>query len=142
MDQFSEYAYAIASMAGFVLLTLAIGPFAAGRKARDGLVSGASPTPDYSDLTYRLWRAHLNASEMMGVFVAATVSAILAGAAPSWVNIIAVLFFLSRIAHAVVHIAGVGAADYGPRTYLFIFGWFMCAFLALMAIFAVFGGAV
>lgn len=138
MTQFAHYGHAIVSMAGFALLTLAIGPFAGIRKAKDGVVSGSAPTPDYANPTYRLWRAHLNATEIMGVFVAATMAAILAGAPPFWVNLAASLFFVSRIAHAVIHIAGIGAPSYGPRTFLFIFGWFMCASLAVMAIFSVF----
>ncbi len=139
MSAFAPYNLAIASMAAFALLTLAIAPIAAMRKARAGVVSGASPTPDYADPTYRLWRAHLNATEIIGVFVAVTVSAMLAGAAAFWVDLFAVLFVVSRLAHAAIHIAGVGAPDYGPRTFLFVFGWTMCALLALLAIVAALG---
>lgn len=137
MNEFAEYGYAIGSMAGFVLVALAIAPMAAARKARDGIVSGAAPAPDYANPTYRLWRAHLNATEIMGVFVAATTSAMFAGVAPFWVNLLASLFLLSRIAHATVHIGGIGPAGFGPRTILFVFGWLMCVSLAVLAIVAV-----
>ena len=136
MRQFAEYGYAIASIAGFVLLTLGIAPFAGSRKARDGVVPGAPPTPDYSNPTYRLWRAHLNATEIMGVFVGATTTAILGGAPPFWVNLLAVVFLFSRVTHAIVHIGAIGAANYGPRSLIFVFGWLTCALLALMAIFS------
>lgn len=137
MNPFLAYGPALIAMAGFALLTLAIAPIAAMRKAREGVVSGASPTPDYADPTYRLFRAHLNATEIIGAFVAVIVAAMLAGAAPFWVNLFAALFLVSRIAHAATHIAGIGAPNYGPRTVLFVFGWAMCAMLAGLAIHAV-----
>lgn len=140
MIDVAQYGHAIVSLAAFVLLALALSPLSAVRKAREGMVPGAAPATDYANPTYRLWRAHLNAAESMGPFAAATLAAMAAGAAPFWVNLLASLFLVSRLAHAGVHIAGVGPANFGPRTYLYVFGWLLCAVLALMAIVAAFAG--
>ena len=143
MTGFAAYSHAIASMALFALVALALGPMAARAKAAAGVVSGAGPVPDYADPVYRLWRAYQNATEIAGVFCIAVMAAILAGAAPVLVNWLASLFLVSRLAHAFVHVRGIGAANFGPRTFLFVFGWAMCAGLALAALWSVFlgGGA-
>jgi len=139
MEQFAAYTHALVSMVGFGLITLVLGPLAAARKAKEGVASGASPTPDYTSATYRLERAHQNATETIGVFVAVTVAAILAGASPFWVNLFASLFFVSRLVHVYVHLNGIGAANNGPRTFVFVFGWAMCVLTALLALAAAFG---
>ena len=137
MEQATAYGHAILSMAGFALIALVLNPIAAAAKSKEGVTAGGSPNPDYGSRTYRLWRAHMNATEMMGVFAAVTLSAILAGASPFWVNLFASLFFVSRLVHACVHIRGIGAETGGPRTVVFVFGWAMCILLALMAVAAV-----
>lgn len=132
MRQFAQYGIAIASLAGFALLALALAPFAATRKARDGVVSGSSQITDDSSLTYRFWRTHRDATEIMGIFVASTAAAILAGATPYYVNLLAFFFLMSRVVHAIVQIGGIGPANYGLR--MSIAGWLVCGILALMAI--------
>ncbi len=131
---FAEYSHAIAAMAAFALMTLILAPLSGYAKAKDGVVAGGAPPSDYANAAYRLWRAHMSATEIIGAFTAATIAAMLAGAAPFWVNLAAVVFLVSRIAHAAVHIAGIGAADRGLRSILFVIGWIICAVLAIMAI--------
>ena len=141
MNAFDAYSHAIVSIALFGLITLLLAPLSAVRKQKDGLVAGAAPASDYSNPTYRWYRAHLNASETIGVFTGMVAAAILAGAAPFWVNLAASLFLVSRIGHVIVHVGGIGPANFGPRTFLYVFGWLMCIVLGLLAIFAAFSGS-
>lgn len=131
MLQFAQYAIAIASLAGFALLALALAPFA-GRKARDEVVSGSSQPTDDSSVAYRIWSTYLDATEIMGIFVASTAAAMLAGAAPYYVNGLAFLFLMSRFVHAILQIGGIGPTNYALR--MSAAGWLICAILALMAI--------
>jgi len=137
MVQFAPYGIAIASLAVFALIPLILNPIAAKAKAKLGLVPGAPPPADYSSTAYRLSRAHMNAVEMMGVFIGVTVAAVLAGAPPFWVNLLAGLFLISRLGHLIVHVRAVGAPSMGPRTVLFIAGNLICILLAFFAIGAV-----
>lgn len=136
MEAFSAYGLAMISIAGCALIGLVLGPVSAARNGARGVVSGSLPQPDYADPAYRWSRAHLNLTEMMGLFAAAAMAAILAGANPFWVNLLACVFFLGRIAVAIVHISGVGKPDAGPRTMVFTIGWLASIALAILAIFA------
>lgn len=138
MEQFADYGYAIASLAGVSILGLLLNPLTAVRKMGKGVAAGGTPEQDYADPVYRLNRAYLNLSEMMGFFVAAVVAAMLAGVAPYWVNLLAVLFFLGRLAVLAIHLAGIGPMNMGPRTFVFVVGWACALILALMTLVAVF----
>lgn len=138
MEQFAEYGHAIVSMAVFAMIGLLLGPVAAARSTAAGYAPGEVPKPDYGDVDYRLTRAYQNAMELTGMFTAVTVAAMLAGASPGWVNILASVFLISRVVVAIVHIAGIGKPNLGPRTIAFVVGWACCLLLAIMAILAVF----
>ena len=138
MEPFAAYGHAIVALALFALMGLILNPLSAAKKAKDGVPSGASPEPDYSNPSYRWSRAYLNATEVSGLFTGVTVAAILAGASPFWVNLLATLFVVSRIIVAFVHIRGIGAPNNGPRTMIFAFGFFCCVLIGLLAIAAVF----
>lgn len=137
MEVFEPYALSIAALAVFALMGLVLNPVSAARKAADGVASGALPEADYDNPTYRLSRAYMNAMELTGFFTAVTVAAMLAGASPFWVNLLASIFLVSRIVVAIVHIRGIGKANLGPRTVIFTVGWACCIFLAVLAIVAV-----
>jgi len=137
-DAVAEYAHAIVAMAGVAVLLLLMSPVAAMRKQAQGLAPGAQPTPDYADPAYRWHRAHGNLAESLGAFVAVTVAAILAGVNPAWVNALASAFLALRVVLAVVHVAGVGRADMGPRSIIYVAGWLVCLALAGLAIWGVF----
>ena len=141
MSAFAEYSHTIVSIAVFALMTLLLAPLSAARKQKEGLVVGSTPAADYGNPTYRWYRAHLNASETIGVFTGVAVAAMLAGASPFWVNLAASLFLASRIGHAIVHVAGIGRPDFGPRSILYTVGWLMCIVLAVLAVLAAFSGA-
>lgn len=138
MEQFAEYGHAIVALAATALFGLLINPLTAVAKMNKGHAAGGSPAEDYGDKLYRFNRAYLNLTENMGFFVAATAAAILAGADATWVNWLAAIFFVARIAHFVVHYAGVGPMNFGPRTFIFVVAWGCCVILSLMAIVAVF----
>lgn len=131
---FRAYTAALMSIAGVAVIGLVLGPAAAKAKERENVPSGASPPPDYGSRTYRLYRAHMNAIENVGLFSSVTLAAMLLGARPLLVNLLAGLFLLSRVAHVVVHVGGIGAASFGPRTFAFIFGWIMMLLLAFTAL--------
>ncbi|MEB8385983.1 MAPEG family protein [Rhodobacteraceae bacterium KMM 6894] len=139
MDAFAAYGHAITAMALMGLMVLVLGPLSAMRKASDGLAPGAIPPQVYENPTYRWHRAYGNATESAGTFALVTVAAILAGAAPFWVNLFAAVFIVARIVMAVLHVRG-GKADRGARSMAYVVGAMMCIALAISAIAAVFGG--
>ena len=134
MEQFASYGHAIASVAAVAIFGLLMAPLSAMRKSRIGLAPGCEPVADYTSSVYRWHRAYANLSEMMGFFAAVTMAAILAGANPFWVNLLASLFFVSRLVLAVVHIRGIGRPDMSIRSFTYVAGWLCCLILALMAI--------
>ncbi|MAO25908.1 MAPEG family protein [Roseovarius sp.] len=136
-ELFAPYAHAIAAMAGMALLVLVLSPVTGWMKSKLGLAPGAAPEADYSNPAYRWHRAHGNAAENAASFALVTLAAILAGANPVWVNWLASLYLLSRLVLLVVHVGGIGRADMGPRSFLYVFGWLLCIILGLMAIIAV-----
>ncbi|MBO9450253.1 MAPEG family protein [Tropicibacter sp. R16_0] len=138
MEGFAEYSHAIASLVLFTLVVLALSPFSALAKAGKGLAPGATPEQDYSDKAYRLNRAYLNGTETLPAFVAVTVAAMLAGASPFWVNLLASVVLVSRIIMLVIHLRGIGQPNNGPRSVFYVLGWACMVALGIMALVAVF----
>ena len=135
MDIFAPYAHAIASLALWGLLMIALSMISTrGMKPEDRTESGV-PKRDYSVPPYRRYRACQNAIEPSPAFLATTLAAILAGAAPLLVNIFAAAFLLARLAMAYVHIQ---TENQPLRSATFGFGWLMIIFMALTALYAVF----
>ena len=100
---FAPYAHALAALAGWALLMLVITIVSVARQPRERTPSG-HPVRDYADPGYRASRALANAMEATGPFLAATVAAILAGAPSFWVNLLASVFLVARVATFVVHV--------------------------------------
>ncbi|MGR3712102.1 MAG: MAPEG family protein [Shimia sp.] len=138
MEQFAEYGHAIASLAGMVLLWAVLNPLSSIIKEKAGAIPGGAPEADYAQPAYRWYRAYGNLVETAPFYTLAVGGAILAGASPFWVNLLASLVFVSRIAMAYVHCKGIGKASGGLRSYLFIFGWACLIALAILTIVAVF----
>nr|WP_275296996.1 MAPEG family protein [Jannaschia sp. Os4] len=103
MDLFAPYAHAVASLALWALLMAALLVGSTMGKARARTESGMI-VRDYSDPAYRRDRAFRNAIEANGMFVAATVACILAGASPLLTNLLASAFVVARVATAAVHV--------------------------------------
>ncbi|OAN79330.1 hypothetical protein A8B82_08045 [Sulfitobacter sp. EhC04] len=101
---FDAYGHAILSLALWSVVCLVLGMVATRGKNAENTCTCGHPKRDYSNVVYRRGRAFANAMEISGPFIGATVAAILAGADPFWVNLLASVFLVSRIAVAVVHI--------------------------------------
>lgn len=102
---FDAYSHAIVALAGYGLLMFVLTILGVVGRTRDVTDAAGNVLRDYENPVYRRSRAHANAMESVGPFVAATVAAILAGADPFWVNLLASLFLAARVAMAAVHIA-------------------------------------
>lgn len=139
MEIFADYSHAIVSLAIFALVALVLSPMAGLARNRAGAAAGALPPADYSNRDFRICRAYQNTAESAGIFAVVVGAAILAGASPFWVNLLASLTAISRIAMVYVHIQGYGGTkEPGPRTMLYVFGWAMMLLLAILAIVAAF----
>lgn len=97
----------IASAVLTVLLTL---PYSTGHMLTRGLYVMAGNREDFPAATGwigRAHRAHLNMVENIVPFAALVLAAAVAGKADGWTALGSQVFFYSRVAHAVVYIAGV-----------------------------------
>lgn len=140
MEAFADYGHAIVAMAGVAVLVLILSPLSAMKKSALGLTPGCQPEPNYADPTYRWHRAYGNLTESLGTFATVTLAAMLAGASPYWVNLLAAIFLMIRVVLAFVHIRGIGKPDMSVRSYVYVAGWLVCLVMAIMAIQAVFSG--
>ncbi len=137
MEAFDAYSHALASLALWSLISIALGMLSTiGRNAENTCACG-QPKRDYSSIVYRRGRAFGNAIEMSGPFIGATVAAILTGAAPFWVNVFASVFVVSRIVTAVVHI---GTQNQPARSVTWMVGWICVIAMAVMAVWTSFVG--
>ena len=128
---FDAYAPALAALAGWGLLMSGLMLLSTrGRSDANRTASGAVKR-NYDDPAYRRGRAFANAIETTGPFLAVTASAILIGAAPFWVNLLASLFLVARIGMAVVHIATVNQP---ARSAFFGIAFFCILGLGLLAL--------
>lgn len=134
MEQFAAYSHAIAAIGGTAIVQLLLSPLSALKKQALGLAPGATPEQDYGNAAYRWHRAYGNLAENFGLFAAVTLAAILSGASPFWVNLLASLFLVIRVVLVVVHIRGIGKPDMSARSFIYVAGWAMCLILAFMAI--------
>jgi len=138
MEVYAEYSHAIASLVIFTLIVLFMSPFSALAKQGKGLAPGATPAQDYSDKAYRLNRAYLNGTETLPAFLAVTIAAILLGASPFWVNLLASVALVARVVMLVIHLRGIGKQNAGPRSVFYVIGWGCMAILGFMALVAAF----
>ena len=98
--QFANYGHAIAALAGWGLLMMVLSLLSTSRLNADNRTTSGLPRREYSDPGYRRFRAYANAVETTGPYLAVTLAAILIGANPFWVNLLASVFRVSRIATA------------------------------------------
>ena len=135
MEPLVAYGHALTALALWAVLVIVLSPVSVQTRTAGSESASGKPRKDYSDRGYRADRALMNAVETSGSFIAATLAAILAGATPFWVNLLASLFILARVAMAYVHIMTVNAT---LRSALWAVGTLCILGLALMAIGAVF----
>lgn len=104
MEIFAPYAHALAALALFAVWgTVLIGLSTRGRTPEARAACG-KPIRDYSNGWYRAERALANSVENSGPIIGAIVAAILVGASPFWVNLLASVIVVFRIATGVVHV--------------------------------------
>ncbi|MEO0939638.1 MAG: MAPEG family protein [Pseudomonadota bacterium] len=104
MEAFAEYGHAIAALAGFALLMTVLTALSVVGRGEDQRTASGAVKRDYANPVYRRSRALGNAVESAAPFAMATLAAILAGASPFWVNVLASTFLAARVLMAVVHI--------------------------------------
>lgn len=136
MELFAPYSHALVSLALFAVIGQVLSGMVGFRRSNAGLVPGALPAPDLGDPVYRACRTYHNTVDNAGTFAAAIAAAVLLGAAPFWVNLFASIAVIARLAFAVIYIRGVGVADMGPRSILYVINSAMTLLIALLAIIA------
>lgn len=92
-------------------------------------VAPTSPLPAWVD---RANRAHVNAVENFAPFAAVVLIAHVAGISTPVTVACAAIYFLARLAHAVVHISGIGLLK--ARTILFTVAWIAFITYALVVL--------
>lgn len=134
---FEAYGPALAVLALWGLTMIGLSMNSTRGLTDDNRAPSGKPKRNYADPAYRRDRAFQNAIETSPAFLATLLAAILSGAAPLVVNILAGVFLLSRWGMAYVHIA----IENGPaRSAFFGVGWLMIILLALSTIWAVIAG--
>lgn len=128
---FEPYGHALASLAGFALLMMILGALSTVGRTPENRCACGQVKRDYSDPAYRRGRAFMNAIEIAGPFAMATLAAILTGASPFWVNLLASLFLLSRVVTAAVH---VGTENQPLRSATWSVGTLCVLLLAFMGL--------
>ena len=137
MEHFAQYSHAMLSIVIFGLIVLILSPLSAATKQKTSDTPGSSVVPDYADKAYRLDRAYHNGVETLCVFGLFTIVAIMAGAAPFWINLLGSLGLVLRIAMVFVHVQGIGKPAAGPRTIFYVLGWLVNIVIAVFAIVAI-----
>ena len=133
MEAFAAYHPALIVLALWALTIMVLSGLSLRGRTDADLCACGTPKRDYANPVYRRHRAFQNAIETSGPFLAASLAAILTGAQPLPVNILCMVFWLSRIAMAYVHI---GTQNQKLRSMAFAIGWLCILLLALLAIVA------
>lgn len=133
MEIFEPYAHAIAALAIWGLFVQALAMVSiVGRTDADRCACGTVKR-DYANPVYRRGRAFENAREASVLFISATVAAILAGANPLLVNVLASVFLIGRFVMAFVHIR---TENQNLRSMTFLIGWLSSIVMGIVALVA------
>ena len=137
MEHLSQYGHAIASVALYGVIAQVLNAATGIRKGALNMAPGENYAPNYDDPAYRLDRTYMNTIESLVFFAAIVAAAILAGASPFWINLLASLALVTRVAMLVVHLRGIGKPHNGPRSVFYVSGWVCMLVIALFALVAV-----
>ncbi|MEP2662194.1 MAG: MAPEG family protein [Marinomonas sp.] len=96
----------------------------------------------HSKLSFRVLRTYSNSTESLPAFGWALLVAVIAGASPSFVNWLAGIYFVFRMAFWAIYYSGVGKIAGGPRTMAFVGGLVTNIVLAITALWAIMIAAV
>lgn len=130
---FGAYSHAIAALALWGLLMQVLALWSTRGRTPENRTESGLPKRNYAEPSYRAHRAFANAIESTGPFIAGTVAAILAGAAPFWVNLFASVFIVARLAMAYVHIA---TENQNARSACYVLSWACMIALGIMGLVA------
>lgn len=120
MQDFASYGWALAAVALYAVMAQVLN-VATGMKKRALKMSlGDTHAPDASDPAYRLDRTYTHSIELMVFFAALVLTSIMAGADPLYVNVLAVLGLLLRVASNVIYLGGMSVDHSKFRTGLSI----------------------
>ena len=136
MEAFAEYSHALVSVAAVCLIALLQNLHVGIARGKHELAPDAVIPDDYNDPTFRIFRAYANSVESLPAFIGAVLVAVLLGANPFWINLLASLHLLSRLAFWYVYISGTGKARAGLRTFIYVAGWAINLVIAAFAILA------
>jgi len=134
LENIAAYSTAIISLLVFVLIVLLQSALVGAGKAKLGLAPGGTPENDYDNSLYRLNRCHQNGVEIMAAAAVALFASILVGVSSWWVNLLMMIFLLTRIAYIFVYARSIGKPAQGTRTFTYVAGWAMLVVLCIMAI--------
>jgi uncharacterized MAPEG superfamily protein len=139
MDQFAAYGHAVVSVAVYAVIANVLNAAVGITKGSANLAPGGDFDPaDYSNANWRLDRTYQNTIEMGGFYFAVVFAAILAGASPFWINLLASIGLLTRLGMIFVYLRGIGKAYGGLRTRLAIIASLANLAMAILAVVAVF----
>ena len=133
MEIFQPYAHAIAILALWGLMVQALAMLSIKGRTDDDRCACGTVKRDYSNPVYRRGRAFENAREASPLFIAGTIAAILAGANPLLVNILASVFLVGRVLMAFVHIR---TENQNLRSMTFVIGWLSSIIMGIVALVA------
>lgn len=131
----SAYSTALAALMVLVLAVLIQALFAGviGLSKAGGELPGVPLQGDHRSLNFRVLRTYANSTENLPAFAVALLLAVLAGASPKWVNLLAALHVGFRLAFWGIYYSGVGKVAGGPRTISYVLGWMINLILAVVA---------
>jgi len=92
---------------------------------------------DHSKLSFRVLRTYSNSAEGLPAFGFSVLIGIVAGASAFWVNTLAIVFLMSRLAFWAIYYSGVGKVAGGPRTMSFVVGLVSNTMLVIFALVAI-----
>ena len=137
----SPYTTAIGALMLLVLAVLIQALLAGviGLNKSGGELPGVPLQGNHASLNFRVLRTYANSTENLPAFAVTLMLAILAGASPKWVNLLAALHVTFRFAFWGIYYSGVGKVAGGPRTISYVLAWFTNLALAVVAVSALFG---
>ena len=137
MEQFADYGHALLALVIMAVLAQVLNAMTGIKKGKNKMIPGEGYTPDLSNPGYLLDRAYMNGVENLGIVAVVVFAAILAGAAPLWVNILASVILIARLAFTGIYMRGMGGGYGGLRTGMAVLSSIGVMGLAILTLFSV-----
>ena len=91
---------------------------------------------NHEESHWRVYRVHQNSVENFSPFAATVITGVLVGASAGWINILAIVHLIARLAHWVIYAKGIGPVASGPRTISYVIGFVSNIVMAVVVLFA------